>query len=201
MDVGRPYHHGNLRAALLDAGVELARRGGPGSLALRDLARAAGVSASAVYRHFPDADHLVAEVAGRARRELAAAMIAGRNAIPPSTPAASRARFEAIGEAYIRFAIREAPLFETAFMLVEAVPSEPEVPSAWQVLTDGLDELVAAGLLAPPRRDEAPLVAWGAVHGVASILARRVLPLDMDADEAIRLTLAAVAAGLGLAQT
>ena len=56
------YHHGSLRAALLEAGLRIAAAKGPAALQLRDLAKAEGVSASAVYRHFPDLAHLSAEI-------------------------------------------------------------------------------------------------------------------------------------------
>jgi AcrR family transcriptional regulator len=58
----RAYHHGSLGPALIAAGLEAAREGGPSALTIRDLARRAGVSPAAAYRHFPDLDHLVAEV-------------------------------------------------------------------------------------------------------------------------------------------
>ena len=56
------YHHGNLRQALIDAGLAVTRNGGPSALSLRDLARRLGVSPNAVYRHFADRDNLLATI-------------------------------------------------------------------------------------------------------------------------------------------
>lgn len=68
------YHHGDLRPALIDAALDLARSGGPGALRLREITRAAGVSPNAAYRHFPDLDALVLAAAQVAQDRLAAAM-------------------------------------------------------------------------------------------------------------------------------
>src|ERR1700750_2969719 len=70
----QPYHHGNLRPVLVDTAVELARTTGPDGVVLREVARRAGVSHNAAYRHFEDRDALLAEVADRAMAELEAAM-------------------------------------------------------------------------------------------------------------------------------
>lgn len=174
------YHHGNLRAALLQAGLRLAGAQGPDALQVRDLAKAEGVSASAVYRHFPDLAHLSAEVGRLARERLAQAMLDAAAAVPAPVPPdlgghAIRC-FDAIGRAYIEFAVREPQLFETAFQVPTAPPSCADDPSAWAVLNDALDGLVAHGELAPALRDGASMVAWAGVHGMASILVQRMLP-------------------------
>src|SRR5678809_425710 len=71
----RGYHHGNLRAALVEAGVELARTGGPNAVVLRAASRRAGVSHNAVYRHFANQEDLLAAVAQRCMSELSLLMI------------------------------------------------------------------------------------------------------------------------------
>ena len=60
-DRRKPYHHGSLRSALIEASIALAREGGPDRVILREAARAAGVSHSAAYRHFADRDALLAD--------------------------------------------------------------------------------------------------------------------------------------------
>ena len=70
----KPYHHGALHSALIEASIALAREGGPDRVILREAARAAGVSHSAAYRHFADRDALLAEVSRFARNELGAEM-------------------------------------------------------------------------------------------------------------------------------
>jgi AcrR family transcriptional regulator len=172
------YHHGNLRAALLDAGLSLAAKNGPMSLQVRDLAKAEGVSASAVYRHFPDLAHLAADVSRLARERLAQSMLDAANTIAPQSDPGMYAirRFDAIGLAYVQFAVDEPNLFDVAFQAPTAPPSHADDPSAWDVLTDALDAIVAAGEMSLERRADAPMIAWSAVHGLASILVRQMMP-------------------------
>ena len=194
----RTYHHGSLGPALIQAGLDVVREAGPAALTVRDLARRAGVSPAAAYRHFPDLDHLVAEVSRMARQELAQAMIDARDALPNTRNSVRRAwaSFGAIGEAYVRFALTSPRLFETAFVACSASPTAPEHPSAWEVLTDSIDELVTVGAIAATRHAEAPLIAWAAVHGLSSILVGNTQHAPIDADAAIASVLAGVCRSL-----
>jgi AcrR family transcriptional regulator len=103
------YHHGELRQALLGAGIALAQQGGPDAVVLREASRRAGVSHTAAYRHFADREALLAAVAEAAAAELASAM--EQRLARVRKP---RRRLRAIGEAYIDFALREPGLFQTA---------------------------------------------------------------------------------------
>ena len=78
-----PYHHGDLRRALLEAGVALARAGGPEAVALRAATRAAGVSPNAAYRHFADRDALLSAVSLAAQSRVASSH-GGRARPPPA---------------------------------------------------------------------------------------------------------------------
>jgi AcrR family transcriptional regulator len=185
----KPYHHGALRAALVEASVALAREGGPDRVILREAARAAGVSHSAAYRHFADREALLAEVARFARHELAAQMRRRVNRYKEP-----RGRLRAVGTAYIDFALAEPGLFRTAFTSHPATSpgadgdpgnrSEP-TDTAWadpyQVLGQTLDEAQAVGLLDPRRRPGAEIGAWSAVHGVAGLLLDGPLPTSTAA--------------------
>src|ERR1700757_2284011 len=71
-----PYHHGNLREALLEPAIRLTAEAGPAAFTLREVARRAGVSHNAPYRHFHDKDDLLAAVAAEGYNELTAAMTA-----------------------------------------------------------------------------------------------------------------------------
>ena len=123
MSSSRSYHHGNLRAALLDAGVELAREGGPDAVVLREASRRAGVSHNAVYRHFSDRDALLRAVCGRCMGALARLMerrigevdAPGDTAQPGDAAQSTRARLWATGTAYLEFAQSEPGWFRTAF--------------------------------------------------------------------------------------
>src|ERR1700759_4947056 len=75
----RPYHHGDLREALISAAMSAVETGGPEALSLRDLAQSLGVSSAAPYRHFPDRKALLDEVAARGFADLDAAYRAARD--------------------------------------------------------------------------------------------------------------------------
>lgn len=177
------YHHGSLHDALVAAAFEAARAAGPDAIQIRPLAKELGVSPSAAYRHVPDRDHLLAEVSRLARQELARRQLVARDATTTPRRAAqrSRARFRAVGRAYIDFAVDEPHLFDTAFAPCPVQPPAPDDPSAWQVLLDAVNELLEAETMAPERVTDAPFIAWAAVHGIASILVRGAMA-DVDTD-------------------
>lgn len=172
----KPYHHGALHAALIDASIALAREGGPDRVVLREAARAAGVSHSAAYRHFADRDALLAEVSEHARRELADEM--RRRVKRASDP---RQRLRAVGTAYIEFALREPGLFRTAF-ISHPVTSPPDSNTSgassdpFGILGQVLDQATAAGLIDSEVRPGAEIAAWSAVHGLANLLLDGPLP-------------------------
>ena len=186
------YHHGDLTEALIEAGLVAAASGGPGAIAVRDLAAAVGVSPAAVYRHFPSLAHLVAAISQRARERLGAGLEDAVAAVSVADPLARAwERLAATGRAYVRFAIDEPNLYATAFVACGVLPSRPDSPDAWSVLVGVLDALDRAGQLAPEMRAAAPLIAWSAVHGVAGVLA---MPSGgrLDPDTAVEQVVGAV---------
>ena len=194
------YHHGNLRAELLAHALRRVREHGPGALVLRDLAKDAGVSPAAAYRHFDTIDHLRAEVARLARQELAVAMLAARNRTSRGRNASLR-RFEAIGRAYVRFAVDEPGWFETAFAKGTVLPTTADDPAAWDVLVGALDEMVADGTMPARYRESAPLVAWASVHGLGALLSSTTQrPDGTPADAAIDDVVAGVVRALGISR-
>ena len=174
----RPYHHGNLREALVQAGVELAREGGPDAVQLRAATRAAGVSHNAAYRHFADRDELLAAVSARCMASLAELMERGIRGVRKRDPvAAAEARLNAIGQAYVGFATTEPGWFRTAFGLPrdhvgssDAEAAGPSGLSPYELLSARLDELVEVGLISAQRRPGLEFGAWSAVHGLAALL-------------------------------
>jgi AcrR family transcriptional regulator len=174
---GKPYHHGALHSALIDASIALAREGGPDRVVLREAARAAGVSHSAAYRHFADREELLAEVSRHARRELAAEMRRRLNRAEDPL-----GRLEAVGTAYVDFALTQPGLFRTAFVSHPAAiqPDDRDGPAdsaePYAILGQVLDEAQAAGLLDARRRPGAEIAAWSAVHGLANLLLDGPLP-------------------------
>jgi AcrR family transcriptional regulator len=191
----RPYHHGDLRRALVDAATELAARDGPDGVVLREAARRIGVSPSAAYRHFPSREGLLAVVGSQARESLAARMLTAMGSVRARDPRKrARQRFRATGREYIRFALEEPGLFAVAFRHHAPELSVPDDPSPYHVLSGSLDELDRAGLLAVPRAG-AEEYAWVAVHGAATLLGAGAIRPD-ERDRVIEGTLDMVADGL-----
>ncbi|WP_417564317.1 TetR/AcrR family transcriptional regulator [Microbacterium sp.] len=187
------YHHGNLREALIDAGLALARSGGDAALTLRTATRDVGVSASAAYRHFADRDALLDAVAERIRDAMAARM----RAFEPDT-ATGRDRLRAVGLGYIAFAREEPGWFETAFATITATPEASAAPAPLIALTAALDALVADGELSPADRPGAEWPCWSAVHGFARLWLRgplRQLP-EAEVQAAAERTVDTAIAGL-----
>src|ERR1700739_3955307 len=123
MDVmRRAYHHGDLRRALLEAGIALAREGGPAAVVLREATRRAGVVPNAAYRHFASRQDLLEAVRASALADIAQTMEAELAAVNPTLPAAEQARTDlrAVGLGYLRFALAEPGLFRTAFAFTES---------------------------------------------------------------------------------
>ncbi len=172
------YHHGDLRRALLEAGTDLAREGGPDKVMLREATRRAGVSANAAYRHFADRDALLGHVVSIAQARAADVISATIAGVPDGMPPGdrARARFRAVGVGYLRFAMDEPGLFRTAFAVpvdlsraasADAAGSAGRTP--FQLLSDTLDEMAEAGVLPESERPGAELLAWSAVHGLAML--------------------------------
>jgi AcrR family transcriptional regulator len=175
---GRRRPHGLVRQGLIDAGIELARHGGPDAVVLREATRRVGVAPNAAYRHFEDRDALLNEVCRAAMRDLAARMEAGIALVPNryGTKTGAKARLRAIGEAYLDFATREPGLFETAFSVPKQMEYAADAASAgqggrtpFQLLGAALDELAAAGVLPEERRPNAEFAVWSGVHGMAML--------------------------------
>jgi AcrR family transcriptional regulator len=165
------YHHGNLRASLVEAGVELARSAGPDGVVLREVARRTGVSHNAAYRHFADRDELLAEISRRANEQLEQAMQRRLAEVTEADPAErARARLRASGRAYVEFALSEPGLFNVAFCPIEAAHPNPDQAPPYQLLGQLLDELVDTGALAPENRVGADVVCWAGVHGLSVLL-------------------------------
>lgn len=169
----RAYHHGDLRNALVVAGLEQVEAEGLWALSLRAVARAAGVSHMAPYNHFADRAALVAAVAAaawdRLTRVLSEAM-----AQLPDQPAR---QLQEAGIAYVRFAVHNPELFRLMFSPEFADTSaRPELAEAsartLAVLARAM-EAAGAGDAATAGTDEprvVPLIAWSMVHGLAVLL-------------------------------
>jgi AcrR family transcriptional regulator len=178
------YHHGNLRETLIEAALQFISERGPSGFAFADLARAAGVSAAAPYRHFRDRNALIAEIARRGYETLAAALERAWNDGKPDPVSA----IEACGHAYLAFARAEpasyAAMFDTALPVNDAPELKPAADRAFAVMRRAAE--VACASHAGPRRPPPLMVAlhlWTMAHGTASLFvcrpeaARRALPM------------------------
>lgn len=166
------YHHGNLREALLEQAVELARSGGPNAVVLRDVQRAAGVSNSAAYRHYADRQALLTAVQVYAMTLLGESMLEALAGVPARGPRRGRAlaRLRATGKSYVDFALAEPGLFRTAFAPGGIHHTDTSVSPdrhPFMILSRCIDDLVTVGVLSPDRRDGLDEAAWAAVHGLA----------------------------------
>ena len=169
------YHHENLRETLLSAAISLIGEVGPAAFTLREVARRAGVSHNAPYRHFRNRDDLVAAVASEGFRELARAMHAAtekqNNAL---------ARLKHAGLAYVGFALRKPEHFTVMFDVPRSEDLSSEAAIAAKEAFSELSLLVRAvqadGHFARIDAQQQTLYAWSTVHGIAKLATAGRLP-------------------------
>ena len=167
------FHHGDLQAALVTAGLRHVEKHGLNSLGLRQLALATGVSPTAVYRHFSDLEHLKAAVGKASRETLGKMMLDALKSAPANkTAKGAIARFLAIGGAYIDFGIKKSNLNEIAFICFDSPELEPDSPNPSELLMASLTELNEIGCLSDKNFKSAPMIAWSMVHGFAGLAAQ-----------------------------
>jgi AcrR family transcriptional regulator len=170
----RGYHHGNLREALIGSALELIDARGVNGFTIAEAARLAGVSPAAPYRHFRDADALLAEVGlrgyDRLTDQLAKAWNGGR-------PKPVRA-FEDLGRAYLAFARREpayyAAMFDSRLVLSAHPGLQAAADRAFAVLRESADHVAAT--LPNVRRPPSLMMAlhiWAMAHGIVSLFVRK----------------------------
>jgi AcrR family transcriptional regulator len=177
MPRAKPYHHGDLRETLMRAAETLIGEVGPRAFTLREVARRAGVSHNAPYRHFASRDDLLLAVAAegfeRLRETMAKRMKAG---------ASARERLVLSGCGYVEFALLWPRHFLVMFdlpALLECDPGKGQIgEGAFQVLLDAITAAQNEGVLPPG--DPIPLAwtAWSLVHGIAKLAVGGNLPLN-----------------------
>lgn len=191
------YHHGDLRKALLASAEDILEKEGVEALKLREVARRAGVSHNAPYRHFPDREALLAALAaegfamlGRAQRE-----------------AAAEGGLRGMGEAYVRFALDQPQRFRLMFGGVVQISRHPELRGIATKTFEGLSGALAArvpGAQGGQGVRDASIAAWAMVHGLAQMLLEdRVAPAALSGrprEQFVREVLATVRFAAGPAQ-
>ena len=177
----KPYHHGHLREALLQAAIQLIAEVGPAGFTLREVARRAGVSHNAPYRHFPDREDLLAAVAAQGFRELNEAMLEA-----VTHQRSSVGRLKRAGLAYVEFALRRPEHFTVMF---DAAVSQHKTPDSAEAAEQAFGTLVS---LVKSCQDEGRLpsgdfrqyafLAWSLVHRIAKLATAKRLPYESRAD-------------------
>ena len=173
----RPYHHGNLRTALLDQAELTVRERGVNELSLRQLARDVGVSHGAPRRHFPDRQALLDALAESGFERLGAEL---RGAVAGAGED-FRARLEATAKAYIQFAIEDAELLELMFAgkhRESAQDLAEAADRAFSVLFEVIGQGQAEGALEPGDPERVGLLLFATVQGIAALITASMVEAD-----------------------
>ena len=190
------YHHGNLRAALLNEAAAMIANDGVASVTMRTISARLGVSRSALYRHFPDRAALMVAVAAAGFQRLTNCL----ESIDAVAPRSSTERFRRMGEEYVRFALENPAHYGLMFgkdaLTHQAVPELREA-------ADALLALSVSVIRAPQRTGgikrgdpkAQAYVAWIAVHGLASLVIEGHIDKG-DVDKLIRQTTQTLLDGL-----
>ena len=198
----RGYHHGNLRAALVAAALDLIAEKGPAGFTFAEAARLAGVSPAAPYRHFRDRDALMADVARHGFERFAADLGQAWNDGRPDPAKA----LENVARAYLAFAKAEPAYFAAMFEAQLPPDQDRELAQAaeraFAVMRQAAEALCAR--LPKESRPPASMVSlhvWSLAHGIASLFgrgdaARRALP--MPPEDLLEAGLLVYLSGLGL---
>lgn len=173
----RPYHHGNLKQSLLDAAVELIGSVGLQAFTLREVARRAGVSHNAPYRHFRDKDDLLNAVAAdgfnRLTESMAAATLSGHTAIE---------KLRLSGQGYVDFALRFPRhfmvIFDAPAQIMHTAESETAGERAFSALIGYVEDCQKEGSLPPGDATQLALLVWSLVHGIAKLAGSGRLPFS-----------------------
>jgi AcrR family transcriptional regulator len=166
----RPYHHGDLRAALIGASVDLLAECGLQRFSVAAVARRLGVSTAAPYRHFADRDHLLGAVSTDAAHDLRAAIVAAAGA----SGADPAARLAAAAGAYVRYVVRTGAGFPVIYAVeLYDLADDARREQTRALMTTLLELATATG---PADHRSALLLAEATVavaHGYASLFADR----------------------------
>lgn len=180
----KSYHHGDLREALIAAGLAMLEEGvEPAALSLREAARRAGVSAMAPYRHFADKEALLAAIATVGYQRFAAALRAA-DAVPrPHQSQSAQEALLAQGVAYVAFACTNRALFRLMFGAALATRHGVLAAAAEEAFTV-LTQRVAT-LVEPAKVDDLALRCWATAHGLASLAVDGQLPNTRESAPAV----------------
>ena len=183
------YHHGDLRAALLAETAAMIEDGGVESVTMRAVSGRLGVSRGAPYRHFSDKSALLMAVATSGFERLRDRL----QAIDAAAPRSSVERMRRMGEEYVRFAFENQAHYRLMYgKEALARRDRPELREAANAIFDHLVNVIRAHQKSGGIKRQDPrmmaFVAWGAVHGLASLLTEEQILVEVDVDELIKQT-------------
>jgi AcrR family transcriptional regulator len=184
IESARPkYHHGDLRSALVLAGLELLSTRSADDISLREVARAVGVSATAVYRHFPDKQALVFAMCEQGAQQLSAEQ---RKAMEEA--GRGKKGFEAAGRAYILFALANPALYQLMMATKSSVDhydtNGNAMGDAMQLLKDCVADVLPKKATAMEHK-VAALHAWSMVHGISMLMIDGLVSPDGEVIDAL----------------
>ncbi len=180
------YHHGDLAHAMLQEAVRTIQKQGIAALTLRGVGERLGVSRTALYRHFADKQGLLAAVAAEGFRMLRAALVEAWDA-----RGRGREGFEAMGAAYVRFAVAHTGHYRVMFGGVVPPGNEDcEVSvaggDAFQALVDAIVEQQQRGLIVSDDPLQLARYIWSVVHGISMLALDGLLPTPAEAEALVR---------------
>jgi AcrR family transcriptional regulator len=171
------YHHGDLKNALIQAGVEILSKEGLGGLSLRKVAQRAGVSHNAPYSHFADKQSLIAAISTEGFRQLYVEL----DSVISSYAEDPKSQLQEGAWAYAQFAIHNTDTFKIMFSGV--LEKEKEYPAFVEISTKTFRRVVDvvrasqdAGLLRPAPPEIAAVAVWGQIHGIISLMLEGQIP-------------------------
>ena len=182
----RPYHHGDLRAALLEAVAEVVREGGLGQVSLREVARRVPVTHAAAAHHFGNKAGLLTAFATQGYSLLGASIM---DSVLAAHATDGPGMLEAVGRGYVRFALANRERFEAMFRLDLADPADPAYiaasEAAYSMLTSTVQRCVREGFIALEEAEPVAVSSWSLVHGLAVLwmsgrLSERIVETDPE---------------------
>ena len=175
--VTKNYHHGDLKNALIQAGVEILSKEGIGGLSLRKVAQRAGVSHNAPYSHFPDKQSLIAAISTEGFKHLYREL----DLAVASYHGDAKRQLQEGAWTYVQFAMNNRDTFKIMFSGV--LEKEKEYPAFVEISHKTFDRVVdivrecqAAGILGPGSPETIAVCVWGQIHGIISLVLEGQVP-------------------------
>lgn len=191
----RPYHHGDLRTALLDRAEQTVRDKGVDALSLRELARDVGVSHAAPSRHFKDKQALLDALAVAGFERLGDALDRANG-----VEGGIGERMHATARAYVNFAVEGAALLELMYARKHETGASPELRAAAERLGEPLLQLILdaqqAGEIRKGPIESVALALFASIHGYASLTTSGILPPGWNATDGLDSIVETVRKGL-----